>query len=57
MSNCHVSNQVAKQCNEDEAECSVCSSPMTSSLEGGYEILICDSAECGHKVWADGDEY
>lgn len=53
---CYVSNQIADYCNEPEAEeCTECASSVTASMEGGYEILICDN--CGHKVWADGDEY
>ncbi len=58
MSNCTVSKQIAEHCNSaEETECEICKSAMTSSMEGGYEILICDDKECGHKVWADGDEY
>lgn len=54
--NCPVSNQIAELANTgEEAECEKCQSEMTVSVEGCYGILICD--ECGHKVWADGDEY
>ena len=53
-----IENQIAINCNEpDEEYCSECESEMTISSEGGYDVLICDNKECGHKVWADGDEY
>jgi len=58
MSRCHVSEEIAKHCNEPrEDECQVCGFSVDSSMEGGYEILICADDKCGHKVWADGDEY
>jgi len=54
--NCGISNQIAEHCNEPEGdECTKCGSSVTMSDEGGFDILICDNNECGHK--ADGDEY
>lgn len=56
MSDCHIANQISQHCNSpEEAECEVCLSSMTEVAERGHGLLICDS--CGHKVWADGDEY
>ena len=52
-----IENQIADYCNEEEAACLVCNESMTLSSEGGYDILICDNADCDYKVWADGDEY
>ena len=58
MTGCYVSNQIADYCDmPDEECCTECHSEMTISLEGGYDVLICDNEECGHKVWADGQEY
>lgn len=50
-----IENQIAINADEQEVYCSECEGEMTLSIEGGYDILICDN--CSHKVWADGDEY
>ena len=56
--NCGISNQIAEHCNEPEGdECEECGSSVTMSMEGGFDILICDDKDCNHKVWADGQEY
>ena len=57
MSYCHVSNQVAKHCNEpEEVECKECNSSMTESDNGNF--LICDNVECDNEIELNlGDEY
>ena len=55
---CHVSNQIAKHCDEEETYCEACGSTMTLEIESNHGLLVCDDREnCNHKVWADGDEY
>ena len=58
MTRCYISEQIAAHCNEPDTEsCERCDGTITISIEGGYDVLICDDEDCGHKVWADGDEY
>ncbi len=56
MSYCHVSNQIAKHCNEpEEVECQECFSSMTESDNGNF--LICDNLSCYNEIKLNlGDE-
>jgi hypothetical protein len=46
MSNCHVSNQIAKHCDEPEAvECTECHSSMTETNSATSTWTQCDECE------------
>ena len=50
MSYCHVSNQIAIHCDEEEAYCS-CGSTMTfGDTAKTASILFCDDIDCGKQV-------
>ncbi|MFK5949958.1 MAG: hypothetical protein QM500_14440 [Methylococcales bacterium] len=45
MSNCHVSNQIAEHCNEEESYCPECGGNM---YENDYDIDLFECSECEH---------
>ncbi len=51
MSNCHISNQVARHCNEETTYCPECESWMEEKqLTGGAHWLECENEQCGHEI-------
>lgn len=52
MSNCHVSNQIANHCNEEESICPECGANMY--IELGETDLVC--SECGNTIDTEESE-
>ena len=51
MSNCHVSNQIAKHCDEPISdECGLCGSSMTECNSSTECWLECDNKDCDNTV-------
>ena len=51
---CHVSNQIAEYCNQEEVYCPECNSEMTFDFNR-HDVLVCDNEECDCEIYPEDE--